>query len=65
MKSIYLNGEDNMYRKVIRFLQSLPDNKIGIIEEISCSGELKKELLQRKEEIEKRETLSHEKFWET
>ena len=61
MKSIYLNGEDNMYRKVIRFLQSLPDNKIGIIEEISCSGELKKELLQRKEEIEKRETLSHEK----
>lgn len=61
MKSIYLNVEDNMYQEVIRFLQSLPDNKIGIIEEISCSGELKEELLQRKEEVEKREALSHEK----
>ena len=64
MKSIYLNVEDNMYQKVIRFLQSLPNNKIKIIEEISCSAELKEELLRRKEEVEKGEVLSHEKFWE-
>jgi len=64
MKSLYLNVEDNVYRKVIDFLKSMPKNKIKIVEEISCSEQLTEELLMRKEEVNRGEVLSHEEFWD-
>jgi hypothetical protein len=63
MKSLYLNVEDSLYRKVMDFLRSMPENKINIVEEISCSEELKEELLMRKEEVNRGECLSHDEFW--
>ncbi len=64
MKSLYLNVEDNIYRKVIDFLNLLPKSKIKIVEEISGSEELKEELQARRDEIRRGDVLSHDEFWE-
>jgi len=63
MRSLVLNVDDTVYDKLVNFLKILPENKIRIIEEIKCSKQLEKELVERRKEIAEGDTLSHDELW--
>ncbi len=65
MRSLVLDVDDTIYEKLVNFLGILPKNKIKVVEDIHCSKRLEKELIERKREISRGETLGHDEFWES
>ena len=64
MKSMVLNVDDSVYDKLVDFLEILPQDKIKIVEDITCSKQLVEQLADRRWEVVDGNTLTHTEFWE-